>query len=322
MASGETLVCAKAKVFSASYWKYSSRGPIDFFKVTSRMGLKNATSPFAPSARRARVIVADPYPVILLGVRKMVEDDARFQVVAEVSTMPSFWEKVVAERPEAALLDCSLAAQDLEITSALLRSVLHPTSIIFFTVSEDSQQKQDMLRLGAQAFLSKSCSAENLRTAVSKACNEPVSYPPATAKPGADSFPAASFKDPAQRIKQLSKRERQVLPLVCSGLKNKEIAFELGIAESTVWHHLTAVFTKLQVEDRMGLAAFAYSHGLVLPAAQSVPVPSSNAGAMTGPGNRNLSAGTLMRPRPRSTSLNSWRDGVVGASRRVAPGGA
>jgi DNA-binding NarL/FixJ family response regulator len=305
MASGETLVCAKAKVFSASYWKYSSRGPIDFFKVTSRMGLKNATSPFAPSARRARVIVADPYPVILLGVRKMVEDDARFQVVAEVSTMPSFWEKVVAERPEAALLDCSLAAQDLEITSALLRSVLHPTSIIFFTVSEDSQQKQDMLRLGAQAFLSKSCSAENLRTAVSKACKEPVSHAPATAKPGApDSFPAASIKDPAQRIKQLSKRERQVLPLVCGGLKNKEIAFELGIAESTVWHHLTAVFTKLEVGDRMGLAAFAYSHGLVLPGAQSGPVPSfkavepfpsqnlkySKAGDVTGPGDRNLSA--------------------------------
>jgi two-component system, NarL family, nitrate/nitrite response regulator NarL len=281
------------------------RRPIHFFKVTSRMGSNSSTPLSAPTARRARVIVADPYPVILLGIRKMVEDDARFQVVAEVSTMPSFWEKVVAERPEVALVDCSMAAQDLGITAALLRSDLHPASIIFLTVSEDSQHKQHMLRLGAQAFLSKSCSAENLRTAVSKACKEPVSHAPATAKPGAaDSFPAASIKDPAQRLKQLSKRERQILPLVCNGLKNKEIAFELGIAESTVWHHLTAVFTKLQVGDRMGLAAFAYSHGLVLPGAQSGPVPSSKpvepfpsqnlkyskAGDVTGPGNRNLSA--------------------------------
>jgi hypothetical protein len=52
---------------------------------------------------------------------------------------------------------------------------------------------------------------------------------------------------------------------VCSGLRNKEIASQLGIAETTVWHHLTAIFTKLQVEDRMGLAAFVYRYG---PAAQ------------------------------------------------------
>jgi two-component system, NarL family, nitrate/nitrite response regulator NarL len=235
----------------------------------------------------------------------MVEDDAWLQVVAEVSTMPSFREKVVAERPEVALLDWSMATQDLETTAALLQSDLHQTSIIFLTVSEDSQQKQDMLRLGAQAFLSKSCSAEKLRTAVLKAWKEPVSHAPATAKPGAaDNFPVASIKDPAQRIKRLSKRERQILPLVCSGLKNKEIALQLGIAESTVWHHLTAVFTKLQVGDRMGLAAFAYSHSLILPAEQAGAVPSlkavkpgpsqplkySPAGDVTGPSNRNLNA--------------------------------
>jgi two-component system, NarL family, nitrate/nitrite response regulator NarL len=236
------------------------------------MGSNNSTLSLAPPARRTRVIVADPYPVILLGVRKMVEDDPRFQVVAEVSTMRSFWQGLAAVRPEVALLDWYMASQDLDMTNALLRSVPHPTSVIFLTGSENTPQEQDMLRWGGEAFLSKRCSAEKLRKAVSMACKEPVAYEPAAAKPRpVKAFPAPSVTDPVQRIKQLTKRERQLLPLVCSGLKNKEIARELDISESTVWHHLTAVFTKLQVTDRMGLAAFAYSHRLVYPATQFPP---------------------------------------------------
>ena len=59
-----------------------------------------------------------------------------------------------------------------------------------------------------------------------------------------------------------------MLPLVCRGLKNKEIALQLGISESTVWHHLTAVFKKLEVEDRLGLATFVYGQRMVLPETQ------------------------------------------------------
>ena len=217
------------------------------------MGQKKSTLSLVPSARRTRIIVGDPYPVIVHGVRKMIEDDSRFQVVAEAFTLPSFQKKLIAERPEVALLDWHMASQDLEITTALLQSDIRPTSIIFLTVSENSQQKREMLRLGARAFLSKWCSAGKLRAAVSKVCNGAVSLETSTVEASApNSLRAPYIKDPLRRIEQLTQRERQLLPLVCSGLKNKEIAVQLGISESTVWHHLTAVFTKLQVGDRLG----------------------------------------------------------------------
>ena len=65
------------------------------------------TSPLA-YAQRTRVLVADPYPVIVHGVRKMLEDDPRFEVIAEASTMPSLQKKLIAERPEVALVDWSM----------------------------------------------------------------------------------------------------------------------------------------------------------------------------------------------------------------------
>jgi two-component system nitrate/nitrite response regulator NarL len=242
------------------------------------MGPKNSTHSHVAPARRTRILVADPYPVIVHGVRTMVEDDPRFQVVAEASTLPSFRKKLMSGRPEVALLDWALASQDLECTTALLQSDLHSAAIIFLTVSENTKQKQEMLRLGASAFVSKWCSGRRLRSAVWTACTERI--PPKTAPAEAslaDSCPAPPVAGPEQRIEKLTRREREMLPLVCSGLKNKEIALELGIAESTVWHHLTAVFTKLQVDDRLGLAAFAYSHRLVLPAKQSHQAPTLNA---------------------------------------------
>jgi DNA-binding NarL/FixJ family response regulator len=229
------------------------------------MGAKNA----APVAtRRIRIIVADPYPVVVQGVRKMIEDDSRFQVIADASTLPSFSKKVIAARPEVALLDWSMASQDIDLTTVLLESSSHSTAIIFLTVSEDSIQKQEMLKLGARAFLTKWCSARRLRTAVRKACHAGISHQIATEEAAATKFAAPFITHAEERMKQLTRRECQILPLVCRGLRNKEIAHQLGIAESTVWHHLTAVFTKLQVEDRLGLVAFAYSHRLVSPPAR------------------------------------------------------
>jgi two-component system nitrate/nitrite response regulator NarL len=231
------------------------------------MGQKQAVLALVDASRRTRVLVADPYPVIVHGLRKMLEDDLRFEVVAEAFTVASCHKKIIAQRPQVAFLDWSMASRNLELSRALLQSVRFTTGIIFLTVSENSQEKREMLRLGARPFLSKWCSASKLRMSALKACKDvPALAPETSASDHKFALPDAGAE---QRIRQLTERERQLIPLVCSGLKNKEIAQQLGIAESTVWHHLTAVFTKLKVDDRLGLAAFAFSHRPALTAAQS-----------------------------------------------------
>jgi two-component system, NarL family, nitrate/nitrite response regulator NarL len=245
------------------------------------MRQKQAGLALVNASRRTRVLVADPYPVIVHGLRKMLEDDPRFEVVAEAFTLDSFHKKLIAQRPQVAFLDWSLVCRNLELTTAMLQSVRATTGIIFLTVSENSQQKREMLRLGARAFLSKWCSAAKLRTSALRACKGLPALAPETASGSKFARPDA---DTEQRIKQLTERERQLIPLVCSGLKNKEIAQQLGIAESTVWHHLTAVFTKLKVEDRLSLAAFAFSHRPALTRAQSQSAPGPGAVKLFSPG--------------------------------------
>lgn len=67
----------------------------------------------------------------------------------------------------------------------------------------------------------------------------------------------------------LTTREREVVRLVGMGLNNKEIAKKLHISEATVRHHLSSIYSKLYVEDRLNLAIFAYQQGIVKPPVKS-----------------------------------------------------
>ena len=74
---------------------------------------------------------------------------------------------------------------------------------------------------------------------------------------------ASQSKKAEADIAKLTKREREVIGLVAEGLKNKEIADRLFISSSTVRHHLTAIFAKLEIADRLKLIVFAFQNGLV-----------------------------------------------------------
>ena len=66
----------------------------------------------------------------------------------------------------------------------------------------------------------------------------------------------------ASKVAKLTKREREIIALVAEGLKNKEIAGRLFISAATVRHHLSAIFAKLEVADRLKLIVFAFKQGL------------------------------------------------------------
>jgi DNA-binding NarL/FixJ family response regulator len=72
-----------------------------------------------------------------------------------------------------------------------------------------------------------------------------------------------SMVDPElSKIESLTDREREVIALIGEGLKNKQVGERLFISETTVTHHLSSVFSKLEVSDRLELIIYAFRHGL------------------------------------------------------------
>ena len=74
---------------------------------------------------------------------------------------------------------------------------------------------------------------------------------------------ALQFDPEVARIASLTARERDVIALIGQGLKNRQLAERLGISETTVRHHLTVIFSKLEVTDRLELVVYAYRPSLV-----------------------------------------------------------
>jgi DNA-binding NarL/FixJ family response regulator len=75
-------------------------------------------------------------------------------------------------------------------------------------------------------------------------------------------IPSKTTPEEAIKIAQLTDREREVVALVGEGLRNQQIADRLFISVITVRHHISSVFSKLDVKDRFELAIYAYRHGL------------------------------------------------------------
>jgi len=74
----------------------------------------------------------------------------------------------------------------------------------------------------------------------------------------------------AAKIATLTKREHEVVSLLSEGLQNKQIAIRLSISETTVRHHLTSIFNKLKVANRLALVIYAYRQGLASPVISQV----------------------------------------------------
>jgi two-component system NarL family response regulator len=165
------------------------------------------------------------------------------------------------------------------------------TAIVMLTVSEDETDLFEAIRAGARGYLLKSLDGTQLRSMIEAVARGEVAITPATAarilelwaRPGEGTGgtlrrgPAPSGSAPAGaagtspghdgRVRgepdRLTARELEVLRLVTSGLRNKEIAARLGITENTAKYHLRNILEKLHAETRTELAARAVREGLI-----------------------------------------------------------
>jgi len=197
-----------------------------------------------------RILVIDDHALFREGVRWMLE---RLGAGTEVLEAGSVEDGLVCLREHAPinllLLDLYLPGyRELEALS-LFRQELPDGCIVLLSGSDDPALIRAGLANGAQGFIHKSVSADELRDAVAKI----MRLDGCTAAP----------KLPVAAVPQLTARQRQILALVCKGKSYKEIARQLVISDSTVRNHVVRIFALLDVHSRTEAAMVAYRHGLV-----------------------------------------------------------
>lgn len=211
-----------------------------------------------------RVLIADDEALLRAGLSEILASDPAIEVVAEASTgREAAW--LAAEcRPDVVLMDVRMPDMDGIAATAELSRTAPSVKVVILTTFEEDDYIFPSLRAGASGFLLKRTRPEELIAAVHTVAAGDALLSPSVTRRVVDRMaqqPAVELA--ADRIKDLTTRERQVLQLIAGGHSNREIAAKLVVEESTVRTHVKRILAKLDLRDRVQAVIFAYERGVV-----------------------------------------------------------
>ncbi|MBN2243091.1 MAG: response regulator transcription factor [Acidobacteria bacterium] len=220
----------------------------------------------AAAEEKIRIVVVEDYELFRKGLCSLLSGRKDFEIAGDSGD----WEQALAmirnEQPNIVIV--GLASGDSEKMDFLpqITDAAEDSKILVLSKAEDGDFHHKAVRLGASGVVSHDKSADMLVKAIVCVNRGEVWL---------DRFTTASLlrelsprnrnekQDPEERkIASLTEREREVIRQIGKGLKNRQIAEALFISEITVHHHLTSIYSKLEVADRFELLIFAYRNRL------------------------------------------------------------
>ena len=217
-------------------------------------------------SKMVRIVLVDDHTVVRAGLRMLIESRPGLQVVGEASTTGEALTVAGQVQPDIILLDLDLGGDSgLDILPELFTTAKQ-ARVLMLTGVRDPEEHHRAVRLGAMGVVVKEKAADDLLKAIEKVHAGEVWLDGALmARVLGRSGPVGEItpvNPETARINSLTEREREVIALICEGLQNKLIGERLFISETTVRHHLTSIFDKLGVTNRLELVIYAYRHGL------------------------------------------------------------
>jgi DNA-binding NarL/FixJ family response regulator len=212
-----------------------------------------------------QVVIADKEPLTLSGLRSVVEDQDDIEVLAECHNPERLMDAVREYSPDVLLVGTEILQEDFEELKRLVSDGAQ-TRVILLTNRKDPGFVEGALRHGAKGIIQREWPVQQIPIAIRKVTKGGVWLERNLAETVLEkvlSKPEGPDPD-EQKIATLTPREREVIALICDGMKNRQIANALHISGATVSHHLTSIFRKLEVEDRTSLVIYAARHRLVV----------------------------------------------------------
>jgi DNA-binding NarL/FixJ family response regulator len=225
---------------------------------------------------KRRVLLVEDHPMYRQGVKRLLEESGRFQVVAEAVNGHDAIHLADIHHPEIVLIDVQLPGVTGLKIARVLRKQHHNMKLVFLSMHLDDTRLFDAIRAGAVAFLTKDIDQDSLIDALRRVAlgenliNQLILSRPQLAWKVLSEYRQMTNEATENKDREiafaalpLSAREIEVLDCVAQGFSNKEIADELFVTEQTVKNHMTSVLRKLDVNDRVQAVLFAVKNGWI-----------------------------------------------------------
>jgi two-component system, NarL family, nitrate/nitrite response regulator NarL len=213
-----------------------------------------------------KILIIDDQAIVSACLRLLLESEPWLKVVGETPKALDAFTIARDEQPDIILLDIDLGDTDgLDLLPELL-SVAPQTRVVVLTGIRDPEIHRRAVRLGAMGLVTKDEQTEVLLQAIAKVHAGEVWLDRRLLASVLGEITRSGKAQPTDpevlKIAALTAREREIIALVGQGYRNRQAADRLCVAEATVRHHLTSIFAKLGVTDRVELVIYAYRHGL------------------------------------------------------------
>jgi DNA-binding NarL/FixJ family response regulator len=213
-----------------------------------------------------RVLIVDDHALFRDGVSAILKAAPDVEVVGEAASGQEALQQAEAVSPDVILMDIQMPDMTgLEATKRILQKA-PDVGVIMITMLEDDDSLFAAMRAGARGYVLKGADKVEMLRSVRAVANGEAMFGPAIANRLANFFrqvnTASLVQDSAKTFPDLTDREHEILELIALGRNNQEIANHLHITTKTVSNHISNVYNKLQVADRVQAIILAKDAGL------------------------------------------------------------
>jgi DNA-binding NarL/FixJ family response regulator len=210
-----------------------------------------------------RVLIADDHTLFrdgLVGLLNSVED---IKVIGTAQDGHEVVQKAAETQPDVILMDILMPELNgIEATRRIIQDNPH-LGVIMLTMFEDDESVFSAMRAGARGYILKGADQDDVLFAIRAVCRGEALFGPSIAARMMDFFTIPE-SEPTQAFPELTERENEILALIAHGISNHEIAQRLNISLKTVRNHVSNIYNKMQVTDRVQAVLRAREAGLGL----------------------------------------------------------
>jgi len=205
-------------------------------------------------ASKLRVLLVDDHALVRRGFRRMLEDEPTFEVVGEASDGLEAVEAAERLAPDVIVMDCALPQINGIEASRRVLAKRPETAILMLSMHSEDTLIRQALEAGAKGYVLKNAMDLDLVSAIKKVAEGQTVLDPQISRSG-------NLK--GERDKGLTPRELEILQHIVAGKSNKEIASELNLSVNTVSVHRANIMDALGIHKTAELVVYAIRNGLV-----------------------------------------------------------
>jgi DNA-binding NarL/FixJ family response regulator len=206
---------------------------------------------------KKKVILVDDHKLFRNGLKFILSDLPELDIVGEASNGKEFLEILKYIMPDLVLMDISMPEMNGVEASTKALEKYPDLNIMILTMFSDEQYYNTFIEIGVKGFVLKECDNSELITAVKTILNGGTYFSQELL------LKLIRNKNHSEEVIQLTKREKEVLTLICKGCSNNQISDELHISQRTVERHRANLLMKTESNNSISLVIFAIKNGLV-----------------------------------------------------------